>query len=195
MWSQTLAACSPVSLKAASTSSRFMAPIGSTPSNPASFMTLTFSSTEPFTPMVEYMMALRRFRFGFEVDAAEAAEAKANAAAPAIVILRNDRRFMGSVWPPDKILEKGCTLLFIHEGNGGNEEFCSAPVFCIFGFALESGRCGLNSKHECEGYSKFRTDDRFGAVAVGRRLNRLDSSPRSAARAAGASFGIGAPVG
>src|SRR5438067_1590800 len=90
MWSQTLAACRPVSLKAASTSSRFMALIGSTPSNPASFMARNFSSTEPFTPIVEYMIALRRFRF----DAVEAAGAKAAAAAFPMVIFRNDRRFI-----------------------------------------------------------------------------------------------------
>ena len=39
------------------------------------FMTRNFSSTEPFTPMVEYMIALRRLRF--------AAAEEDNAAAPA----------------------------------------------------------------------------------------------------------------
>lgn len=47
VWQQTLAACRPVALNAASTSSRFMPPIGSTPSNPASFMTRNFSRTCP----------------------------------------------------------------------------------------------------------------------------------------------------
>src|SRR3954463_6823666 len=89
-WSQTLAAFRPVSLNAASTSSRFIAPIGSTPSNPASFMARNFSSTEPFTPIVEYMMALRRLRFEAALDAG----ANAAAAAAPIVIFRNDRRFI-----------------------------------------------------------------------------------------------------
>jgi hypothetical protein len=64
VWQQTLAAASPVSLKAAITSSRFIPPIASTPSNPASFIARNFSSTLPFTPIVEYMIALRKFRFG-----------------------------------------------------------------------------------------------------------------------------------
>src|SRR5205814_9106221 len=90
IWSQTLAAFRPVYLNAARTSSLSMPPIGSTPLNPASFMTRYFSSTEPFTPIVEYMIALRRLRF----EAAEADGTKAAAAALATVIFRNDRRFI-----------------------------------------------------------------------------------------------------
>src|SRR5204862_179774 len=55
-----------------------------------SFMTRYFSSTEPFAPIVEYMIALRRLRF----EAAEADGRTAVAAALAAVILRNDRRFI-----------------------------------------------------------------------------------------------------
>ena len=58
--------------------------------NPASFIARNFSSTEPFTPIVEYMMALRRFRFA----AAGAAAVKAAAAALPIIIFKNDRRFI-----------------------------------------------------------------------------------------------------
>src|SRR5439155_19205318 len=76
-----------------------MPPIGSTPSNPASFMTRYFSSTEPFTPIVEYMIALRRLRF----EAAEADGKTAAAAALAAVIFRKDRRFI-KVW----FLRFGC---------------------------------------------------------------------------------------
>src|SRR6185503_2159280 len=61
------------------------------PSKPASFIARNFSSTDPFTPMVEYMMALRRSR----LDAADAAGAKAAVVALAMVSLRKDRRFIG----------------------------------------------------------------------------------------------------
>jgi hypothetical protein len=64
VWQQTLAARKPVAWNAARTSSRSIPPIGSTPSNPASFMARNFSRTLPFRPMVEYMMALRRLRLG-----------------------------------------------------------------------------------------------------------------------------------
>jgi hypothetical protein len=53
-------------------------------------MALNFSSTDPFTPMVEYMMALRKLRF----EAAVEAGTNAAAAAAAAVIFRNDRRFI-----------------------------------------------------------------------------------------------------
>src|SRR5207248_1655789 len=81
-------------------SSRSMPPIGSTPSNPASFMTRYFSSTEPFTPIVECMIALRKLRF----EAAAADGRTAVAAALAAAILRNDRRFINKVW----LLRFGC---------------------------------------------------------------------------------------
>ena len=66
-----------------------MAPIGSTPANPASFMARNFSRTDPFTPMVEYMIALRRSRGG----AAQPAGTSTAAAAP-VVSWRKVRRFM-----------------------------------------------------------------------------------------------------
>src|SRR5205809_2048629 len=53
-------------------------------------MTRYFSSTEPFAPIVEYMIALRRLRF----EAAEADGRTAAAAALAAAIFRKDRRFI-----------------------------------------------------------------------------------------------------
>src|SRR5215213_9665278 len=73
------------------TSSRFMPPIGSTPSKPASFMARNFSSTLPFTPMVEYMMALRRLRLG---TADRAFGRNAVVAAMPAVTFKKERRFM-----------------------------------------------------------------------------------------------------
>src|SRR5262245_5586397 len=67
-----------------------MPPIGSTPSNPACFIARNFSSTEPFTPIVEYIMALRSLR----VEAAETVGVIASVTTPPAVIFRNDRRFI-----------------------------------------------------------------------------------------------------
>src|SRR5687767_11145521 len=94
MWSHTLAAFRPVSFKAASTASRSIAPMGSTPSNPASFIARNFWSTEPFTPIVEYIIALRRFRFGAAEEYGVKAVAAAAVVATFIVILTKDRRFI-----------------------------------------------------------------------------------------------------
>src|SRR5436190_12087583 len=68
-----------------------MPPIGSTPSKPASFMARNFSSTLPFTPMVEYMMALRRLRLG---GADLAFGRNAVVAAMPAVTFKKERRFM-----------------------------------------------------------------------------------------------------
>src|SRR2546430_7471752 len=90
-----------------------MPPIGSPPSNPASFMTRNFSSTGPFTPIVEYMIALRRLRF----EAAEADGRKAVAAAVAAAIFRNDRRFI--------------KVSFGHEGVSGAGRGCQWERGCL----------------------------------------------------------------
>jgi hypothetical protein len=60
-----------------------------TPSNPASFMARNLSRTVPFMPMVESMMALRRWRLA---AAAGACGRKAAVAAASAVIFRKERR-------------------------------------------------------------------------------------------------------
>jgi len=73
------------------TSSRLIPPMGSTPSKPAAFIARNRSKTEPFRPIVEYMIALRKLRLGVAQD--PWGPNVATAAAP-IVTFRNERRLI-----------------------------------------------------------------------------------------------------
>src|SRR5688572_23738107 len=92
VWQQTLGIFKPCVFAASSTSSLLMPPMASTPSKPASLTAANFSITEPFTPIMAYMIAFLIARcFVFS-----AAKVGAMAAAPvaSAVVCRNVRRFM-----------------------------------------------------------------------------------------------------